>query len=355
MSLEQLHAFFRNIAATAAAHGRVRFIWHGGEPLLIPLQVYEDIGKLQREVFPPTLAVVNLVQTNLTVLTDAQLEFLREKRFFADGLGVSFDVYGDQRIDVRGRLRTETVIANLQRLQDAGIRFGAITVLARNTLPKIVPIFRFYEALGIGFRLLPFYKSANASQLDAHALGFAEITGALKAVFDAWWVSERATPVHPLDEYLRYASAAVGGAPKTFHDPPAASVRSWSTPTARSTARPTATSPATPTATSSSRTSAHCWHRPRASVRSTSRAGGCSVTAAPARTTATARAASSPKPRPSSGGRSNTTAARCAKSSATSCTGWPICRGRCARRPKRPPPERCFCRTTARRATGASS
>jgi len=219
MSLEQLRAFFEHIAATAAAHGRVRFIWHGGEPLLIPLQVYENIGRLQREVFPPTLTVVNLVQTNLTVLTDAQLEFLRDKRFFSEGLGVSFDVYGDQRIDIRGRLRTETVLANLQRLQDAGIRFGAITVLARNTLPKIVPIFRFFETLGVGFRLLPIYKSANAVQLDAHALSFAEITGALKAVFDAWWVSERATPVQPLGEYLRYASAVVGGAPKTLHDP----------------------------------------------------------------------------------------------------------------------------------------
>ena len=219
MSLEQLRAFFEHIAATAAAHGRVRFIWHGGEPLLIPLQVYEQIGRLQREVFPPALTVVNLVQTNLTVLTDAQLEFLREKRFFADGLGVSFDVYGDQRIDIRGRLRTETVLANLQRLQDAGVHFGAITVLARNTLPKIVPIFRFFESLGIGFRLLPIYKSANPAQLDAHALSLAEITGALKAVFDAWWVSERPTPVHPLDEYLRYATAVVSGAPKKYHDP----------------------------------------------------------------------------------------------------------------------------------------
>jgi uncharacterized protein len=91
--------------------------------------------------------VLNLLQTNLTVLTDRHIEFLRSKRFFSEGIGVSFDVYGNQRVDVLGRLRTETVIENIHRLREAGIMFGAITVLARNTLPHIESIFRFYDKL----------------------------------------------------------------------------------------------------------------------------------------------------------------------------------------------------------------
>ena len=53
----------------------------------------------------------------------------------------------------------EGVLRNLQRLRDADIRFGAIVVLARNTLPRIREIYRFYDSLGIPVRLLPFQFS----------------------------------------------------------------------------------------------------------------------------------------------------------------------------------------------------
>jgi uncharacterized protein len=68
-------------------------------------------------------------------------------------------------------------------------------------------------------RLLPFYKSAFDGQVAQHSLDFREITESLKKVFDALLVSERATLVYPLEDYLRYALAAVGGAAVAKHDP----------------------------------------------------------------------------------------------------------------------------------------
>src|SRR6185503_8399340 len=70
MSLEQLRAFFEHVADTASDFGRdqIRFIWHGGEPLLLPPDYYHSIGQLQREILPPELKFTNHVQTNLTVL-----------------------------------------------------------------------------------------------------------------------------------------------------------------------------------------------------------------------------------------------------------------------------------------------
>jgi uncharacterized protein len=209
------------VADAVGRYGRRRidFIWHGGEPLLIPLDFYLQIAELQREVIGERVEVVNLLQTNLTVLTDRHVEFLRSRRFFAEGIGVSFDVYGDQRVDVRGRLRTEAVLENIHRLREAGVTFGAITVLARNTLPHVEAIFRFYDSLGISFRILPFYKSASETQVEAHALGYSEIVGAFNAVFDAWLASPTATRVFPLEDYLAYALAAMAGGEKRFHDP----------------------------------------------------------------------------------------------------------------------------------------
>jgi sulfatase maturation enzyme AslB (radical SAM superfamily) len=183
MSLAQLHAFFVNVRSAVRAYGRdhIHFVWHGGEPFLIPLEYYEQVGALQREVFGGDGTYSNLVQSNLTVLTERHVAFLREHRFFTHTIGVSFDVYGDQRLDTQGRLRTQTVLANLQRLRDEGISFGAITVLARNTLSHVEAIYRFYDSLGLSVRFLPFYKSASDAQVAQHSLNFHQITRSFKA------------------------------------------------------------------------------------------------------------------------------------------------------------------------------
>jgi uncharacterized protein len=221
MSLADLRAFFTNVRDAVGRYGRdrIQFVWHGGEPFLIPLDYYERIGEIQRDVLGDDVPYANLVQTNLTVLTERHIEFLRDKRFFRNGVGVSFDVYGDQRVDTRGRLKTETVLTNLQRLTDAGIPFGAIAVLARNTLSSIEAIYRFYDTLGVPVQLLPFYKSASDAQILEHALSFDEITTSLKSVFDAWLASEHATTVHPIEEYLAYALAAMNCSGNHTHRP----------------------------------------------------------------------------------------------------------------------------------------
>jgi uncharacterized protein len=213
MSLIELRAFFTNVRNSVREFDRkqINFIWHGGEPLLIPLEYYERIGDIQREVLDDVIDYKNMVQTNLTVLTERQIEFLREHRFFSSSIGVSFDVYGDQRLDTRGRLRTDTVLANMQRLRDAKITFGAITVLARNTLSRVQEIYRFYDSLGISVRFLPFYQSASDSQIAQHSLSYDEITSAFKNLFDWWLESESATKVIPLNDYLRYALAVTSG------------------------------------------------------------------------------------------------------------------------------------------------
>jgi len=150
------------------------------------------------------------VQTNLTILTDRHLEFLKSQSFF-QALGISFDVHGDQRVDTRGQLRTEQVLHNLQKLIDCQIPFGAIAVLARNTLPHVRQIYRFYDQLNISCRFLPFYLSAFDGQIGDHAITHAELVAALKSIFDEWVGSEQATRVEPIDEYVDYAVAHIAG------------------------------------------------------------------------------------------------------------------------------------------------
>ena len=218
MQLESLRGLFVNVRDHALANGfeSLDFVWHGGEPFMLPLDYYESLQAIQREVFSGSLQVSNVVQSNLTVLTDRHVDFLKSSGFFR-GIGVSFDVYGDQRVDTAGKLRTDTILKNAQRLIEARVRFGAITVLARNTLPHARNIYKFWDSMGIQFRFLPFYMSAFDSQVTQHALTNDEIVASLTDIFHDWMASERATPVDPIAEYVGYAANRFSGVPRQHY------------------------------------------------------------------------------------------------------------------------------------------
>jgi uncharacterized protein len=218
MSLDIIRSALHNIANFAADNGvaAVNFAWHGGEPFLIPLDFYAEVGTLQNDVFDDGV-VTNDVQTNLTVLTERHIEFLKSKTFFT-ALGVSFDPYGDQRVDIRGRVKTDLILANIQKLIDNKIDFSAIAVVVRETVPHVKNIFRFFDRIGVRFRLLPFYQSAFDEQVAAYALAGPQIVAAFTGVFDEWIASAHATTVAPLDDCLSYAINYMAGHPSVCYD-----------------------------------------------------------------------------------------------------------------------------------------
>lgn len=211
MSLGQIRAAFQNIknSIDQLEIANADFIWHGGEPFLIPLDYYKQIGLLQKDVFGSEFKFRNAVQTNLTVLTDRHISFL-ESGFF-DNVGVSFDVHGEQRIAVNGRSSTGTVRDNMQKLMDRRINFGAIAVLGRDSLSEIRQTYRFFDRLGIRHRVLAYYLTIGSEQAERHGLAFDELVAAYKALFDEWLASERATPVDPIKDFVRFAIQYIRG------------------------------------------------------------------------------------------------------------------------------------------------
>jgi uncharacterized protein len=214
MSLDLISRIFENIASHVLPNQYqwVSFVWHGGEPFLIPLEYYESIGRLQRDIFGDKIEVWNVAQTNLTIMTPRHLEFLKSQRFFRY-IGISFDVLGNQRVDMQGRQKNDVVLDNMQKLIDHRIPFGAIAVLARNTLPHVKTIYKFYDQLQIGSRVLPFYMDASNDQIARHAVTYDEQVAALKTIFAEWLASENATPVDPIGDYADYAIAYISGRP----------------------------------------------------------------------------------------------------------------------------------------------
>lgn len=67
---------------------------------------------------------------------------------------MSLDLIPGVRLAVSGKDSQERVVANMERLAEAGINVGVITVLAKHTAPHVTRIYDFLAARGISMRIL---------------------------------------------------------------------------------------------------------------------------------------------------------------------------------------------------------
>jgi uncharacterized protein len=198
-------------------------VWHGGEPLLVEPSYFDAIHALQQRVFGSRgIAYKNTVQTNLTVPLRRTLPLLT--RFF-DHVGVSIDVFGDQRVDRQGRPAEPRVVHNLELLREAGLSFGCISVLSRLNAPHVEAIWQFFEESGASAcRFLPIYRTGYAGQQDGLALSDPEIVTALARVFECWRTSEADLAAAPIEEHVltvlrrQHGPVTTAGYERTLHE-----------------------------------------------------------------------------------------------------------------------------------------
>lgn len=67
MSEETLTKMFEIIIP---AYPEIRFIWHGGEPLLMGKEFYERMLEIQRRINTRGAKIKNSIQSNLTLMTN---------------------------------------------------------------------------------------------------------------------------------------------------------------------------------------------------------------------------------------------------------------------------------------------
>ena len=216
MRLDQLEKMFANIRDSyAGTSRRMDFVWHGGEPLLLTPSFYRQVGDLQHNILDPAgIPFSNSVQTNLSFLTDEIVESL--KKFFTN-VGVSIDLFGEQRVNKGGECVEEHVLANMQTLKDADVRFGCISVLSRVTAPHVEDIYHFFEDIDTSFRLLPIYRTGYQGQQDGLALTNAEICNAFRKVIDLWFASHSCIHVRPVEGYIANVLRRLDGGLGTRH------------------------------------------------------------------------------------------------------------------------------------------
>jgi len=91
---------------------------------LLPHSYLRAFREIQKKYLDSAgLEYTNGVQSNLVQISDATLDLLEELEI---SLGMSFDVFGNQRIDIKGKDSQDRVLDNMQRLIDRNIPFAAI-------------------------------------------------------------------------------------------------------------------------------------------------------------------------------------------------------------------------------------
>jgi len=219
MSSEQLERMYRSIADHYYRCDQpvvIEFDWHGGEPLLLGADFYWRTFDDQTKIFDdPKITIRNNVQTNLTVLNEPLVKLLYEG---FDGVGVSIDLFSGLRVNAGGRDSQPAVLENMDRLHQAGVPFGCITVLSRRNRAHLRKIFRFFAEACISPRILPIHRGATDAQNDTDLLSEDEVLQAFVELFEMWVESPAPIIIEPIDTYARDLVAALSGRKPSYYD-----------------------------------------------------------------------------------------------------------------------------------------
>ncbi len=198
ISIDNVERLFRMVSRE---YESAWFIWHGGEPLTLPLQFYKQVIELEEKYFGmQSNRVGNTIQTNGVNIDRKFANFCRDNKI---NIGVSYEgPYNDIL-----RQKSETVDRNLAYLSRKEHVFSVNSTVSSETVGNQNDLYRHFRDRGINLALskvMPAGCSADGSFVpDAD-----EFISNSIAAFDEW-LYDAGTDVPLVPHYL-YVCSALG-------------------------------------------------------------------------------------------------------------------------------------------------
>lgn len=157
----------------------VLFTWHGGEPLMRPLQFYKKAVALQRK-YAAGRRIDNCLQTNGTLLTEEWCRFFKEQGWL---VGVSVDgtqeMHDAYRRAKGGGPSHHKVMQGIRLLQKHGVEWNALAVVNDLNAEHPKEFYRFFKEIGCRFiqftpiveRLLPHADGRQLAAVEEEVTG----------------------------------------------------------------------------------------------------------------------------------------------------------------------------------------
>ena len=198
MSEETLELFIEQYI-NAQPGEQVLFTWHGGEPLLMGLDYYKRVIRLQK-VYGRNRQIDNVLQTNGTLLTEEWCQFFRENNFL---IGISIDgpehCHNKYRRTIGNEGSFPKALNGMKLLKKNRVEFNILSVVNDYNVQYPLEVYRFFKLTGAKYiQFSPVVERLNAEsglltapdntegKLTSWSVGSLEYGQFLSAIFDEW-------------------------------------------------------------------------------------------------------------------------------------------------------------------------
>jgi uncharacterized protein len=163
-------------------------IWHGGEPLLMGQEFYENIVLIQKEMETPNFKFDNSMQTNGTLLTEEYFDFLYKNKF---GLGLSLDgpkhLNDLTRVYKDGSSAFDDIMRAAEIMKKKGDKPGFISVITSKNVNNLEEIADFFKEKKYGVKLNPLIPSGVALENEDLSVTPKEYGKNMSNLFRKWF------------------------------------------------------------------------------------------------------------------------------------------------------------------------
>ena len=166
---------------------KTRIIFHGGEPLLLPINFYKRCFSYIRDNDYP---IEICLQTNGTLISKDLIELIKE---YNVRLGISLDgpeyLHNITRKYKNGSGSFRKIFENITDLKKADINFGCLVTINRSNIDHIKDIYEFFKKEHIPYNIRPIFKSKE-DKIEKWLVTPEEYANAFCSIFDIWFEEE---------------------------------------------------------------------------------------------------------------------------------------------------------------------
>jgi uncharacterized protein len=189
----------------------VHFCWHGGEPLLMGLDFYKEVVRVQNIITSrDNVKFSNVIQTNGVLISEEWISFFKENQF---GVGFSIDLPLDvHRIHRNDSLQeVQYVLGMLKNMKSKGMSVNVLCVISKLNVLRGKEIFGLLSDLGIDtFSLLPL-KGVPLPNCPKEPTN-EELSTLFITLFDLWAYKENL--VHRIEPIASMVESLAGRSPQ---------------------------------------------------------------------------------------------------------------------------------------------
>lgn len=212
MSIRTAKKIMDELAQFHGPNNPIRIIWHGGEPLLMGIDFYDQVTTYQRDI-GEDFEFVNSIQTNATLINNEIADFLISNNY---KVGVSIDgpfwLHDRLRPYQNGNGSLADVMRGINLLRSKAsvnskenhVLGGVISVLNKLTAAHQRDVYHFCLDNKLDLKIIPLIYSgrASVSSFD-YRITAEEYADALIPLFDEWYsASEWGISIDPFDKFI---------------------------------------------------------------------------------------------------------------------------------------------------------